>query len=120
MACEQQCHGRTTQDNLFLVDNTAVITNLVVITNGVGPASTGFGPTFIPTNWFFFRGLQFSRGHLPARGLPPGLFDFNRTNVEYSAYSVIFSPFTRLVYELAGQDLQQHARPHGDHGVETS
>jgi len=95
--------GRTTQDNLFLVDNTAVITNLVVITNGVGPASTGFGATFIPTNWFFFRGLQSSPGTPASPGLPPGLFDFNRTNVEYSAYSVIFSPFTRLVYELAGQ-----------------
>ena len=47
--------GLSQTNHLYLLDNIVGSTNLILLTNGIGPASTAYGPTFIPTNYSLFR-----------------------------------------------------------------
>jgi len=87
-----------------LYDTMMSLTNLGVATNGLAPANTGYGWTFIPTNYFFFRSASSFGGTPATAGLPFGLFGPNEDiRTEYTAYEAIFQPTTVIVSELAGQ-----------------
>jgi len=47
--------GLAQTNHLYFEDDMITITNLSLTTNGVAPPNTGYGMTFIPTNYFFFR-----------------------------------------------------------------
>ena len=96
--------GVASTNHLYLEDYMIGITNLALVTNGVAPPNTGYGATYIPTNYFFVQsGLFF--GGLPAPSIVlPDIFTPNKKiSTEYTAYEAIFQPTTVLVGEVAGQ-----------------
>ncbi len=95
--------GTVQPDFLYLFDQFMQITNVVLITNGIGPASIGFNATFIPTNYFFRRGGPLLLGTNASPGLPPGVFNTGKVTNDYTAYRALFEPFTSIPFELAGQ-----------------
>jgi hypothetical protein len=97
--------GIVSTNRLFLEDQMLAMTNLSLTTNGVAPPNTGYGPTYIPTNYFLFQFGGPSFGFPATPGLLPGIFTPNRNiNAEYTAYEAIFRPTTVLVGETAGQN----------------
>jgi hypothetical protein len=96
--------GVASTNHLYLEDYMIGITNLALVTNGVAPPNTGYGATYIPTNYFFVQsGLFF--GGLPATSsVLPDIFTPNKKiSTEYTAYEAIFQPTTVLVGEVVGQ-----------------
>jgi hypothetical protein len=98
--------GLTQTNHLFLEDFLIVVTNVVLITNGIGPPSIGYKPTYIPTNYSLFQyGALFS-GFPPATpGLPLGVIgpDTNNFSSEFTAYEALFEPTTVILSDIAGQ-----------------
>ena len=74
------------------------------MTNGVAPPSTGYRPTFIPTNYFLFQWRIWFLWHPGHSRLPAGIIGPNTNfTTEYTAYEAIFEPTTVILSELAGQ-----------------
>jgi hypothetical protein len=96
--------GTVQTNHLYLEDYMIGITNLMLTTNGIGPASTGFSDTFIPTNYFFFQSGALDFGTPVTPGLPPGVIGPNTNwTTEFTAYEAIFLPTTVIPGEVAGQ-----------------
>jgi hypothetical protein len=97
--------GTVSTNHLFFEDGMIVYTNLSLVTNGAAPPNTGYGWTYIPTN-YFFQQAGFLIGLNPARSTPiPNIFTPNDREIstEYTAYQAIFEPTTVIPGELAGQ-----------------
>jgi hypothetical protein len=97
--------GVTSTNHLFFEDGMILYTNLMLMTNGVAPPNTGYGWTYMPTN-YFFEEAGFFFGTLPATSAPvPDIFTPNDKEIstEYTAYEVIFEPTTVIPGEVAGQ-----------------
>jgi hypothetical protein len=97
--------GIAQTNHLYLEDNLIGITNLVLVTNGVAPPNTGYGWTYIPTNYFLFQGGLFFLGIPAAPGLPLGIIgpDTNNFSSGFTAYEAIFEPTTVIASDVAGQ-----------------
>ncbi len=96
--------GLVQTNHLFLEDYLIGISNLVLVTNMVGPPSTGYGWTYIPTNYFLYQGA-FSMGTPATPVVPVNLFgpDTNNFTSQFAAYEAIFEPYTVIPGEVAGQ-----------------
>ncbi|HWI56862.1 MAG TPA: hypothetical protein VNZ22_06530 [Bacillota bacterium] len=101
--------GQLQQDYLHFSDGMFEITNLVFHTNGLAPPSTGYRPTWIPTNYFHsLLGFTHSTVGIPAAaatppGMTPGILGSGRVTNDYAAYMAIFEPFTLIPGEVAHQ-----------------
>ena len=96
--------GLAQTNHMFFQDSMMSYPTLALVTNGVAPPSTGYAPTYIPTNYFFFRGGSGLFGTPATPGLSPGIIGPNTNfTTEYTAYEAIFQPTTVIVSELAGQ-----------------
>ena len=96
--------GTVQTNHLYLEDFMIGITNLSLTTNGIGPASTGYSDTFIPTNYYFFQSGALNFGTPVTPGLPPGVIGPNTNwTTEFTAYEALFLPTTVIPGELAGQ-----------------
>jgi hypothetical protein len=99
--------GDVIQQHLFLDDDIANVTNVILIPNGTGPYSIGQRPTYIPTNYIFFRSTTPFGANPAPSGLTPGLLNFPNPGVkvtnEFTAYTALFQPTTTLPYETSGQ-----------------
>jgi hypothetical protein len=96
--------GTVQTNHLYFEDDMIGMTNLSLTTNGVAPPSTGYGWTFIPTNYFFFQSGSFFFGTPTTPGLPTGVIGPNTNwTTEYTAYEAIFLPTTVIPGEVAGQ-----------------
>ena len=96
--------GTVQTNHLYFEDDMIGMTNLSLTTNGVAPPSTGYGWTFIPTNYFFFQSGSLFFGTPTTPGLPPGVIGPNTNwTTEYTAYEAIFLPTTVIPGEVAGQ-----------------
>jgi hypothetical protein len=102
--------GQVMQDSIDLFDIHTDTTNMFLLTNGIGPMSTGLRGTFIPTNFQagFFHGGSFSFG----AGVPPLtngslLYPFSpgKATNDYAAYQALFRPTTVMSspFEVANQ-----------------
>jgi len=97
--------GITLTNHLYLEDAMIQYTNLALVTNGVAPPNTGYGWTYIPTNYYFVQTTApLISGLLATSGLLPNIFSPDKNiNSEYTAYEAIFEPTTVIPGELAGQ-----------------
>jgi hypothetical protein len=90
-------------EHLYLFDSMNSISNLGVAANGVAPPNTGYRPTYIPTNYLFFRGGPFFFGTPATPGLRSLIAPSTNIITEYSAYEAFFEPTTAIVSDIAGQ-----------------
>jgi len=95
--------GLVSTNGLFLHDYMLGMTNLSLTTNGAAPPNTGYGWTYIPTNYFFTQYAPFGSGTPATPGIPYGIFPNTNITTEYTAYEAIFQPTTVLPNEVAGQ-----------------
>ena len=95
--------GLTQTNHLLFEDSMMGFPNLALMTNGIAPPNTGFRPTYIPTNYFFFQGGSLFFGTPATPGLPGNIFPNRNITTEYTAYEAIFQPTTVILSELAGQ-----------------
>jgi hypothetical protein len=96
--------GLVQTNHLYFEDAMITFTNLALTTNGIAPPNTGYGVTFIPTNYSFFQSSSFFFGTPATPGLPPGVIGPNTNwTTEYTAYEAIFQPTTVILGEVAGQ-----------------
>jgi len=98
--------GLPQTNSMYLRDNMIGITNLMLMTNGAAPPNTGYGWTYIPTNYMFFvREGSYNFGTPTTPGMPYNIIGPNTNwSTEYTAYEAIFEPLTVIVSELAGQN----------------
>jgi hypothetical protein len=94
--------GQASTNYLYLYDDFgAWFTNMLVQRYYVPSGQ----PTYVPWNYYFFRGGPFFWGPPSQPAVPTGFFNFNRITNEYSAYAATFSPATQLPGNLPGLTL---------------
>ncbi len=98
--------GLTTTNYLYLFDALGSVSNLMVITNGVSGPSAAYYPTYIPTNYTFFRSSTPMFTGFPSATpglLQPTTFDNAKFTNDYAGYEVLLEPTTVIPGEVAGQ-----------------
>ena len=95
--------GLSQTNHLYLLDNIVGSTNLMLLTNGVGPPSTAYAPTFIPTNYSIFRSGATSLTPATNRLATGMIAPSTNWITTYTAYEAFFDPTTVLLSEVAGQ-----------------
>jgi hypothetical protein len=93
--------GLPVQDALYITDELQSSKTLSLLQDGTGPYSTGLRPTYMPTNYYFSRGVQEFLG-TPATptSLPPA-FNATKITADFSTYQAMFEPTTALPGDLA-------------------
>ncbi|MCX6929576.1 MAG: hypothetical protein NT154_41130 [Verrucomicrobia bacterium] len=94
--------GLAQTNHLVFQDSMMDYPTLALMTNGTGPASIGYRPTYIPTNYLFYQSA-FGLGTPATPGLAGNIFPNTNMTSEYTAYEAMFQPTTVIVSELAGQ-----------------
>lgn len=89
---------------MYLEDSITTHSNLTLMTNGYGPPSTGFRPTLIPTNYYFYASSSplFLGTPMPM-GSTSGLFPNTNITRESTAYEIQFSPTLSLPEDFANR-----------------
>ena len=95
--------GLVQNNHLLFEDNMMGYPTLELMTNGMAPPNTGYRPTYLPTNYFFFQGGSFYLGTPATPGSSMGIFPNTNIITEYTAYEAIFQPTTVIASELDGQ-----------------
>ena len=92
---------------LHLFDDITSVSNIVLITNGLGPPRTGYRPTFIPTNYYFSAStVPYTTNvgfAIPAGAATAGLFPNTNITREFSAYQLMISPTMSLPGDYFGR-----------------